>query len=137
MSSLRYTNFLLTLIALCVVYLCVRETIPPHKTGFRARAAAYSGVQEVEVVNTPTVEIDGTPTVELAGGEADVNISGVFGKVWKNPDAHWGMPVSVIDSCQLDVDVIDACQLEVDVGNPELDVNVTNFGLPVEVIGMP
>ena len=118
MRSTLYTNVVLSIIAVCLIYQCVNPMLHPPRNPRKA------GAQQVEVISMPPVEISGIPTVSI-DGEPDINISGIFGKVWKNPDAAWGMPVTIVDSCELDV------------SSGELDVNVTNPSLSVEVESMP
>ena len=58
MKSLKYTNFLLTVIAICLVYQCVKFGAPPSaaQAGYKP---AVSRATPVQIVGTPTVKIEG------------------------------------------------------------------------------
>ena len=123
MGSLRYTNILLTIIAVTLVYHCLRDTAIPSV------AATKPTVQSVKVVSMPAVVLSGVPAVRPVG-EMDVNIAGVYGMVWtkETADSVKGtLPVTIRNPI-LAVDDLGGIDFP-----SEIDVNVTNDSLPVAI----
>lgn len=81
MQSLRYTNFLLTIIAVCLVYQCAKFGSLPSiaasatQPSFKA-ASQTSQPVNVRIVGTPTVNVEGVVSTRTTiDGTPSVNIS--------------------------------------------------------------
>lgn len=85
MQSLRLTNFLLAVIAICLVYQCVMSGASPSSA--QATPSQMAGVQQVQIV--------GTPEVRVVGARADVPVN----------IKNWRVPVEIRDSTVLRVRV--------------------------------
>lgn len=116
MKSLKYTNFLLTVIAICLVYQCVKFGAPP--------SAAQAGYKPAVSRATP-VEIVGTPTVKIAGS-VDTTISNMPRVDVYRMSAISGsqvvMPVTMVSTSYgrvMDVNIVGTRQ--------DLPVRVSNF----------
>lgn len=76
MPSLRYTNVVLTIIAVCLLYLCISPFVLPKQT-------ATARAMPVEVVNSPAVTVEGTVDVE---GSVDASVSDTVNVQVQNPE---------------------------------------------------
>lgn len=141
MRSLRYTNFLLTIIAVCLIYQCVKFGAPPSmaETGNAAQSitAADAKATPVRIVGTPVVKVEdtvktdatiiGTPKVDVA------SLSGVgAGRVtFPVQVMNQSLPVEMDNQTglskpdrPLDVNIVGL--------QGDLPVRVTNPALPIE-----
>ncbi|MHB0913399.1 MAG: hypothetical protein ACYC2Y_08130 [Armatimonadota bacterium] len=104
MNTQKYTNFVLTVIAICLVYQCLHSGEQP---------VVADGIQTVNVANWPSEQ-----KVRVSGMQ-DVNIAAVYGFGWSGRVSDWKrgtLPVSVLNP-------------SLPIGR--VDVNVTNRSLPV------
>ena len=142
MQSLRYTNLLLTIIAVCLMYQCVKYEAAPLGAATKTATARATGPALVRIVGCP-----------------DVNIASVYGYSWTAKAAEYrkgSIPVSIVDptvsvsvvNSSLDVDfpstmnvnVMDwmAGSLNVDVdswsaGRLKVDVDDWSYLWPIDV----
>jgi len=153
MQSLRYTNILLTVIAVCLIYQCVKFGAPPSvaQAGYTTQGAAAAPTKPVpvQIVGTPTVKVDGTVKTDTTisgtpnstinpGAPVDVNIVGL-GPVQRSLNVtivgrayHGSLPVEITNSRQeseaaVPVRVMNPSEVFPGFPPPHLQVEVTNF----------
>ncbi len=142
MKSLRYTNFLLTVIAVCLVYQCVKFEAPPSMaqgtyTQGTTTASANRPIP-VQIIGTPIVKVDGRVYTETAiTGMPSVDIASVSAA---DPGkTKYGLPVMVLNpnnqvrpNQPVDVNIVGAGPI-----GQGLNVNITGYDirnpLPVQV----
>ena len=155
MQSLRYTNILLTVIAVCLIYQCVKFGAPPSvaQAGSTPQgAAAATKPVPVEIVGTATVKVDGkvktdttiigTPSVDVAnmsgvaGGRMVIPVQVMNPSESSSPDRS----VTISNTTPLDVNVVGLTgDLPVVVKNtpPQVDCGTPNRPMPVEIMNTP
>jgi hypothetical protein len=99
MKSLRYTNFLLTVIAVCLVYQCVKFEAAPtmaQATYTQGTTASANRPIPVQIFGTPIVKVDGRVRTEtVVTGMPSVDIASVSAA---DPGkTKYGLPVMVIN----------------------------------------
>jgi hypothetical protein len=158
MHSLRYTNILLTVIALCLIYQCVKFGAPPSVAqGAAAQSAAAAPVKPVlvQIAGTPTVKVDGTvktdttivgtPTVDVSNMSAVSGGRIVLPVQVMNPgnsssSSGQDRPITINTSTPLDVNIVGLRgDLPVEIKNVPLrvDCGMPNAPMPVEVKNAP
>lgn len=139
MKSLRYTNFLLTVIAACLIYQCVKFGAPPSvaQAGYTTQGAGAATVKPVpvQIVGTPVVKVDGkvkTDTTIVGTPSVDVsNISAVSG-------GRVVVPVQVLNPGSSSASNGQDRPITISTSTP-LDVNIVGLrgDLPVEIKNTP
>lgn len=167
MQSLRYTNFLLTIIAVCLIYQCVKFGAPPSlaQPGYPTQTAAapsYANPVPVQIVGSPTVKVDGkvktdttivgTPSVDVATMSGVANGRVVMPVQVMNAGNSSGSdrPITINTSTPLDVNLVglrgdlpvevkNSTPLRVDCGMPNrpMPVEITNAPISVQLWGVP
>jgi hypothetical protein len=112
MGSLRVTNFLLALIALCLIYQCTKKDEVPVVAAARPQPASvrvvnFPSVQPVSVTNCvdvsgtveATITNPGPLRVHVANDDLSVSIKGVKDALGYDTEA---LPVKLLNHVQLD-----------------------------------
>lgn len=142
MHSLKYTNFILTVIAFCLIYQCIKFGAVPS-TAASAKITtkpAVTAPAKVEIVGTPTVKVDGVvETNATVKGVADVNIAAVG----STQPAKGTIPVTVANTVATSSNAPQQSGvMKVEVTNSQVPVKIEDIGfsimnqLPVEIEGV-
>lgn len=135
MGSARYTNILLTIIAVCLVYQCVKFGAPPSiaQTAYPNQAVAAAANQKpvpVQIIGTPLVKVDGRVKADATIiGQPSVDVASVSG-------GKAILPVQVINQ-SVPVEVTN--QMGAQASDKPIDVNLVGLqgDLPVRITNMP
>lgn len=137
MQSLKYTNFLLTVIAICLIYQCAKFGAVPitAATAKMNTAPAVTAPTKVQIVGVPTFKVDGVvETSATVKGAIPVTVTNTVATSSDKPQQNGVMKVEVTNS-QLPVQIADIernIRVALPVMVDDIDSGISNK-LPVDI----